>query len=162
MSGRYKVWMTQGQGCGEFPDAVFDTLEEALDEARGMFGEGSVGIELPDGSWHKFGPEWDMRAKVTMLRMRKDGLNPKQEWLLKRWQEPGVPGRWLVRSFQGEAHTFQTVLHYLKNMLKPDEAENLFMDSLAWGLFDIFECPTGMMPTNEQIDWLVARGKGQG
>jgi hypothetical protein len=66
MDGKYKCWMTQGQGCGEFPDAIFDTLEEALNEARSAFGEGSMGIQLPDGSWHEFDDkEWNMPANVT-------------------------------------------------------------------------------------------------
>jgi hypothetical protein len=155
--------MTQGQGCGELPDAECDTLEEALDVAASMFGEGSVGIELPDGSWHEFGPEWNVHAKVTLLRMRRDGLNPKQAWLLQQWRE--AVGERIVRSLQYGAHVFQEALLWLEDALESREGDEvgmaqavstrLFLKSLTWGLFDIFECPTGMMPTDEQINCLV-------
>jgi len=159
MGGEYKLWITQGQGCGEFPDAVFDTLEEALDEASCAFGEGGVGIQLPDGSWHKFGDEWDMRSNVTLLRMRKDGFNPKQKWLMGKWEEFGRPRKSLVKSLQSGSHTFQSVFQALDSMLKHREALELFLDSLLWGLFDVFEYQTGIMPSDEQIDWLVGRKK---
>jgi hypothetical protein len=154
MDGKYKVWMTQGQGCGERPDAEFDTLDEALQEAAGMFGEGSVGIELPDGSWHEFGPEWDMRAKVTLLRMRRDGLNPKQKWLMRKWEIQLLPVE--IRILQHGAHTFTEVWESMRIVTR-----QLFCDSLAWGLFDVFEVPTGVGVTDKQIDWLMEQGKKQ-
>jgi len=165
MMGKYKVWLTQGQGCGEKPDTECDTLDEALDEAASMWGEGSIGVELPDGSWYDFGDDWE-RPVITLLRMRKDGLNPKQRWLLKQWLQFGEagekPARWLVERFQKGAHTFQSVLSALADLVRrshADEAQRLFCSSLLWGLFDIFECSTGIMPTDGQIDWLIKKDK---
>lgn len=157
MDGKYKVWMTQGQGCGERPDAERDTLNEALDIAASMFGEGSVGIELPDGSWHEFSPEWDVRAKITLLRMKRDGFNPKQSWVMGKWQKRLRSRQ--IEVFQHGAHTFHGVFDILAECfgLRRMDAEDLFFQALTWGLFDVFECPTGMMPTDEQIDWLVEK-----
>ncbi len=154
MGRHYRIWMTQGRGCGEQPAAECDSIDEALDIAASMFGEGSVAVELPDGSWHEFGKAWDMPVKVTLLRMRRDGLNPKQEWLLGQWHQ--AVGDQPLKFLGKGAHTFESVLRELERGLKHGEAANLFCASLAWGLFDIFECPTGMMPTNEQIDWILA------
>lgn len=159
MGEKYKVWMTQGQGCGEKPNAECDTLDEALDIAASMFGEGSVGIELPDGSWHEFGPKWDMRAKVTLLRMKRDGFNPKQSWVMEKWQKRLCASQ--IRVFQRGAHTFQSVFNILAECfeLRRMDAEDLFFQALSWGLFDIFEVPTGVGVTDEQIDWLISKGK---
>ena len=162
MIGKYKVWMTQGQGCGEFPDAVFDTLDEALDEARSAFGEGSIGIQLPDGSWHEFDESWKIPVRVNMLRMKKDGLNPKQKWLIGKWQEIDVRPKTLVRWAQTRGHTFQDIWHIMTtNRMEEHQAQKLLLDSLTWGLFDIFEYPTGSMPTDAEIDWIVDGKKGQ-
>lgn len=150
MDGKFKVWMTQGQGCGERPDAECDTLDEALDVAASMFGEGSVGIELPDGSWHEFGEEWEKPAKVTLLRMRRDGLNPKQKWLVRKWEAQLLPSE--IRHFQRGAHTFREVWESMRIVTR-----QLFCDSLSWGLFDVFEVPTGVGVTDEQIDWLIGK-----
>ncbi len=155
MGRHYKVWMTQGQGCGEKPDAECDSIDEALDIAASMFGEGAVGVELPDGSWHEFGKAWKMPVRVTLLRMRRDGLNPKQEWLMAKWQKRLRQSQ--IGVFQRGAHTFGGVFDILQECfgLRRMDAEDLFFQSLTWGLFDIFECPTGMMPTDAQIDQLV-------
>ncbi len=164
-SCKYEVWMTQGQGCGEKPDAECDTLADALEVAAEMFGEGSVGIKLPDGSWHEFGEEWNRPIKVTLLRMRKDRLNPKQEWLLKQWYD--AAGKRVVQSLQHGAHVFQEAFLWLEDspknrkddkVMEPEFSICLFLNSLTWGLFDIFECPTGIMPTDDQIDWLIEKG----
>jgi len=160
MTGKYKVWITQGQGCGEFPDAVFDTLEEALDEARSAFGEGSIGIQLPDGSWHAFDEEWMAPVKVNMLRMKKDGLNPKQKWLMSKWQEIDVRPKTLIGWLQMGGHTFQDIWHTMTtNRMEKSQAQELLLDSLTWGLFDIFEYHTGSMPTDAEIDWIVGGKK---
>jgi hypothetical protein len=148
MEGKYKVWMTQGQGCGKFPEAECDTLERALNKAREMFGEGGVGIQLPDGSWYQFDEEWNIQAKVTLLRMRKEGLNPKQKWLMGKWEIQLDPSE--IRHFQNGAHTFEEVWKAMRIV-----TWQLFCDSLSWGLFDIFEYPTGIGITDEQIDQLV-------
>jgi hypothetical protein len=150
MDGKFKVWMTQGQGCGEKPDADCDTLDEALNIAASMFGEGSVGIELPDGSWHEFGKDWDGPVKVTLLRMRRDELNPKQKWLMCKWEAQLLPAE--IRILQRGAHTFKEVWESMRIVTR-----QLFCDSLAWGLFEIFEVPTGVGVTDEQIDWLVEK-----
>jgi len=152
----YKVWMTQGQGCRK-PDAECGTLSEALDIAASMFGEGSVGIELPNGSWHEFGEEWKKPAKVTLLRMRKNELNPKQKRLIKEWYS--AIGYGVVKSLQRSAHSFQDIFSWLdeESELKHGEAQSLFFNSLAWGCFDIFEVSTGVSITDEQIDWLIGK-----
>jgi len=162
MDGKYKVWMTQGQGHGEFPDVECDALDEALQEAASMFGEGSVGIELPNGSWHKFSEEWNMPTRITLLRLRKDGLNPKQKWLMGKWQEVDVRPKTLIRWLQTGAHTFQDIwLTLTTDRIEERQAQKLLFDSLTWGLFDIFEFPTGIMPTDEHIDWIMNRQKDQ-
>lgn len=161
-TGKYKFWMTQGQGCGEFPDAVFDTLEDALNEARSAFGEGSVGIQLPDGSWHKFDESWNMPVSVNMLRMKKGDLNPKQKWLMKKWREVDTKPKFLIGWLQTGGHTFQDIWHSMTpHRMEEHQAQELLFSSLTWGLFDIFEYPTGSMPTDAEIDWIVGGRKGQ-
>jgi len=156
---KYKVWMTQGQGCGTYPDAECDTLDEALREAQQMWGEGSVGIELPDGSWYEFDESWKMPIMVILLRMKKDGLNPKQKWLMGKWQEIDVVRpKTLVKWAQTGGHTFHDLWYTMTaNRMEERQAQKLLLDSLSWGLFDIFEYPTGITLTDEHIDWI----KGQ-
>jgi len=159
---KYKVWMTQGQGFGRCPDAECDTLDEALREAQQMWGEGSVGIQLPDGSWHEFDESWEIPVRATLLRMKKDGLNPKQKWLMGKWQETDVRPKTLIRWLQTGAHTLQDIWYTMtENRMEERQVRQLFFDSLAWGLFDIFEFPTGIMPTDEHIDWIIDGRKGQ-
>jgi hypothetical protein len=51
----YKIWVTQGQGPGNFPQIECATLKEALSYVKEMEGQASFAIEYPDGTWHK----WD-------------------------------------------------------------------------------------------------------
>jgi hypothetical protein len=51
-SGKYELWVTQGQG-GDV-GGLFDSLGEALAFVKEHEGEASFGIKYPNGDWHNW------------------------------------------------------------------------------------------------------------
>ena len=50
---KYELWVSQGQGGSKVDE--FSSLAEALEAAKKLEGQMSVGIIYPDKTWHK----WD-------------------------------------------------------------------------------------------------------
>jgi hypothetical protein len=96
--------------------------------------------------------------------MRNDSLNPKQKWLIGKWYAMAdIRPKTLIEWLQSGGHTFDSVWSMTMDYMEEhqDQAKKLLLDSLTWGLFDIFECPSNTVPSNEQIDWIVSCKKGQ-
>lgn len=151
MYNKYKVWMTQGQGFGA-PEAECETLEEAVDEARGMWGEGCVAIEKPDGTYHEFdeefGHESDKLPMMVLLRLRKGPLNPRQKHLMKKLSDERM--RLVIRQLTEGVMNPAQLLDEMEQAfclgypyMRVCDIHDLFLEALTWGLFEAFEHRAG-------------------
>ena len=96
-----------------------------------MFGEGSIGIQNPDGSWVKLDEEWERLPNITAIRMKKDGFNPKQRYLLEKWKDQFLPSE--IKFLQPGGHTVQELWHFVREIAYKEhlDIENLFFESIT-------------------------------
>lgn len=129
----YRVYLDQGQGSSN-PVECF-SLDEALEEATSVWGEGCVSIEKPDGSWHEFPENWNVAPLLSFITFKdSENLNPKQEHLLKIWKQNPKLKRF-ISGLEKRPETFSNVYSEIKEL--DDSAIPLLFNSLTWGLFHI-------------------------
>jgi hypothetical protein len=153
VSGKYKVWCCQGQG-DDAPDAEFDTLDEAIANASRWWGDGFTAIELPDGSWHDFGEEWEMPFRLHLLRLRRGPLNPRQQVLLGKWEENRIL-RLQVRIMRERAVSMSHLIGVVidQDWFDGDAGLKLLAESMDWRLFEIVEWDNGgSEPRGKNLD----------
>lgn len=159
--GCYRLHITQGQGgmvAGEFY-----SLEDALEAAAENWGEGAIGIEKPDGSWHEFSEDWKMPPKLILMRPRKGKLNPRQEYVRKQWLDDRYL-RQMLHSLEENPLTPGRVLNQLAEIMEDlgggwRAAKDLFSESLDWGIFELFEWQNGWPKPGEYLDEGIAAGQ---
>lgn len=148
--GKYVVEFEQC-GPGVYVD-IFDNLEDAIECAMSQWGDGCVGIRMPDGSYYEFPENWNRCAKINIIRLRKGPLNPKQEYLLKLWKRY-FPVMKLEHYVCCPSHLWDEIKDC------GEAIQQLYIDSLDWGLFEIVDWINGdEMATNESIDRRLGLG----
>lgn len=154
--GKCLLWF---EGGGGPPMAVeFDTLEDAIAEARREWGSCLVWVEQPDGTPYKFDEAWDMPFAIHLLRMRKGPLNPRQQTLLGKWEEnPRL--RLQLRIMRGRAVSMSDLHALVEDLDDPAAGRKLLAESLDWRLFEIIEWNNGSWePTDEMVDKAIEVG----
>ena len=136
-------------------------MGEALAKAGSLIGEGSIGIQNPDGSWVKLDEEWERLPKIAVIRMKKNGLNPKQAYLLEKWKDQFLPSE--IKFLQTGGHTAQELWHFVRDIAYREhlDIEDLFFESITWCLLETIEVLTGNGLTDWFLDRWAERKRGQ-
>lgn len=158
-----KYTVTYEGGGGPPMYEQFDTFDKALLEAKSVWGDCVVDIYSPNGE--RFGDEstnWNMPFKINLIRLRKNQLNPRQSYILDKFKKhPSLDG--LLNGLKKVASSPDSILKTIERQLNDvNEANELFMSALYWGLFEIIEWRNGwMMAEDQYIEEALKYGKAK-